>query len=125
MRLHGTGHGEVHDYTVPSEVHVTNKGLITQKRKFDGHSHSFQDSDLKLHRHVSDSPRQVVERLTILLNPHRWVGNKGVITQTRKFDVHSDSFRNTELKLHRYVRDSPGQVVNRLTILLYPQRGQE
>ena len=30
------------------------------------HSHSFQDTELNLHRYVNDSPGQVVEGLTIL-----------------------------------------------------------
>ena len=44
------------------------------------HSHSFQDTELKLYRYVNDSPGQVVEGLTILRYP---VGlrNKGLITQ--------------------------------------------
>ena len=43
-------------------------------------SHSFQDTELKLHRYVNDSPGQVVEGLAILRYP---VGlrNKGLITQ--------------------------------------------
>ena len=32
-------------------------------------SHSFQDTELKLYRYVNDSPRQVVDGLTILLVP--------------------------------------------------------
>ena len=28
--------------------------------------------------------------------------------------MHSDSFQDTELKLHRYVNDNPGQVVEGL-----------
>ena len=51
-------------YRFPTEV--TNKGLINQKRKFDVHSHSFQDEELKLHRNVGDSSGQVVEGLAIL-----------------------------------------------------------
>ena len=35
--------------------------------------------------------------------------------------MHSHSFQDTELKLHRYVSDSPGQVVEGLTILCYPR----
>ena len=44
------------------------------------HSHSFQDTELKLYRYVNDSPEQVVEGLTILQYP---VGlrNEGLITQ--------------------------------------------
>ena len=34
--------------------------------------------------------------------------------------MHSHSFQDTELKLHRYVNDSPGQVVEGLKILRYP-----
>ena len=33
---------------------VRNEGLITQKREFDVHSHSFQDEELKLHSNVDD-----------------------------------------------------------------------
>ena len=62
------------------------------------HSHSFQDTYLKLHRHVNDSPKNV---------------NSTCI----------QSFQDTELKLHRYtyVNDSPGQVVEGMTILWYPR----
>ena len=88
-------------------------------------SHSFQDKKLKLHRYVKDSTGQVAERLTIL--PYSGgVRNKGLITQkTYKFDVHSHSFQDTELTLHRYVKFSKEQVVKRLTILPYPRMGQE
>ena len=43
-------------------------------------SHSFQDTELKLHRYVNDPPGQVVEGLAILRFP---VGlrKKGLITQ--------------------------------------------
>ena len=34
--------------------------------------------------------------------------------------MHSHSFQETELKLHRYVNDFPGQVVEGLSILQYP-----
>ena len=34
--------------------------------------------------------------------------------------MHSHSFQDKELKLHRYVNISPGQVVEGLTILLTP-----
>ena len=34
--------------------------------------------------------------------------------------MRSHSFQDTELKLHRYVNDSPGQVVEGLAILRYP-----
>ena len=34
--------------------------------------------------------------------------------------MHLPSFQDTELKLHRYVKDYPGQVVERLKILRYP-----
>ena len=44
------------------------------------HSHSFQDTEFKLHKYVNDSPGQVVEGLTILRYP-RGVKNKGLITQ--------------------------------------------
>ena len=72
------------------------------------HLHCFQDTELKLHKYVSDSPGQVVERLTILLFP-RGVRNKGLITQKRLFSIHSHSFQDTELKLHKFVNDSSGQ----------------
>ena len=39
--------------------------------------------------------------------------------------MHSHSFQDTELKLHRYVNDSPGQVVEGVMVLLYPRMGQE
>ena len=34
--------------------------------------------------------------------------------------MRSHSFQDTELKLHRYVNGSPGQVVEGLAILRYP-----
>ena len=34
--------------------------------------------------------------------------------------MRSHSFQDTELKLHRYVNDSPGQVVEGLAILRFP-----
>ena len=34
--------------------------------------------------------------------------------------MHSHSFQDKELKLHRYVNDCPGEVVEGLTILCYP-----
>ena len=81
------------------------------------HSHSFQDTELKLHSYVNESSGQVVDGLTILRLP---VGlrNKGLITH--KFDMHSHNFQDTELKLYRYVKDSLGQVVEGLTILWNP-----
>ena len=45
-------------------------------------SHSFQDTELKLHRYVKDSPGQVVEGLAILRYPEG-LRNKGLITQKR------------------------------------------
>ena len=139
------------------------------------HSHSFQDTEFKLHRNINDSPGQVVEGLSITPYPQmgqkfrvnhsknvnsscirtvfkiqssnftgmsmtprdrswrgcrlhrtpRWVRNKGLITEKRKFDEHSHSYQDTKLKLHSYVNDSRRQVVERLTILPYPQRGRE
>ena len=38
--------------------------------------------------------------------------------------MHSHSFRDIELKFHRYVNDSQLQVAGRLTILPYPRRGR-
>ena len=35
--------------------------------------------------------------------------------------MRSHSFQDTELKLYRYVNDSPGQVVEGFTILRYPE----
>ena len=36
--------------------------------------------------------------------------------------MRSHSFQDIELKLYRYVNDSPGQVEEGLTILRYPER---
>ena len=44
------------------------------------HSHSSQDTELKLYRYLNDSPGPVVEGLTILRYP-MGLGNKGLITQ--------------------------------------------
>ena len=80
------------------------------------HSHSFQDTELKLHRYVNDSPGQVVEGMTILWYS-RGFRNKGLITQKkRKFNLHSQSFQETELKRCRWNEDSIVQVVEWLTI---------
>ena len=64
-----------------------------------------------------------MERLTILPFP-RGVRNKGLTTQKTFIQRAFAQFQDTELKLHRYVTDSPGQVRG-LKILPYPQRGQE
>ena len=48
------------------------------------HSHSFQDTELNLHRYVNDSPGQVVEGLTTLQYP-RGLRNKLLITQKTLF----------------------------------------
>ena len=93
------------------------------------HSHSFQDTKFKLLIQVKDFQEQVVEGLSILRYPGGLRIKGHAVTQKRKFYVHSHSFQNTELKLHRYVSDSPGQVVERLTMTYddstVPQRGQE
>ena len=47
--------------------------------------------------------------------------NKGLITKKRKFDMHSNNFQDTELKLYRYVKYSQVQVVGRLKILPLPR----
>ena len=47
-------------------------------------SHSSQDTELKLHRYVKDSPVQVVDGLTIL-RYSRGLRNKGLITQKTLF----------------------------------------
>ena len=44
------------------------------------HSRSFQDTELKLHRYVNDSPQLVVEGQTILSYPMR-LRNKGLINK--------------------------------------------
>ena len=54
------------------------------------HSHSFQDTELKLHWHIQNSPRRVVKGLTILCY-FRWLRNKGLISQKRQFSMHSHS----------------------------------
>ena len=33
--------------------------------------------------------------------------------------MHSHSFQDTELKLHRYVNDTPGQIMDGLTIYMH------
>ena len=48
------------------------------------HLHSFQDTELKLHKYVNDSPVQVVDGLKILRCP-RGLRNKGLITQKTLF----------------------------------------
>ena len=87
------------------------------------HSQSLQNAGLKLHCYVSDFPRQVVKRLTILPSPGG-VRNKGLTTQKREFDLHSHSFQDQELKFHRNVEDSTRKVVYGLMILPYLRRGQ-
>ena len=44
------------------------------------HSYSFQDTELKLHCNIQDSPGRVVKGLTILWYS-RWLRNKGLIPQ--------------------------------------------
>ena len=61
-------------------IGVRNKRLITLKTwtLHDVNSHSFQDTiELKLHRNVDDSSRQVVEELTFLPVPLEGSGIKG------------------------------------------------
>ena len=45
------------------------KGYSLKRRKFDMHSHSFQDTELKLFTQVNDFQEQVMEELTILRYP--------------------------------------------------------
>ena len=53
------------------------------------HSQSFQDTEMKHHKYINDSPVQCVEGLTILCYP--WgLRNKGLITQK---NVNSRSIR--------------------------------
>ena len=79
------------------------------------HLHSFQDTELKLHRYVNDSMGQVVKGLTILWF-HRGLKNKRVITQKHKFNMHLHSFQDTELKLCMWNEDSIVHVVEWLSI---------
>ena len=89
------------------------------------HSHSFQATKFKLHRNVKDSSGQVVEGLDDSTVPPR--GQKWRVNHSKnvEFDVHSHSFQDEELKLNTNVDDSPGQVVEELTFLPFPQRGQK
>ena len=70
---------------------VENKGLITQKRKFDMHLPSFQDTELKLHRYFNDSQVQVAGRLTIL--PYPRMGREERVN-------HSKNVNSTEFARH-------------------------
>ena len=45
------------------------KGQSLKKRYFSMHSHSFQDTELKLYRHINYLTGQVVEGLEILRYP--------------------------------------------------------
>ena len=79
QRLFGTGRKQVNNSTCYPRG-LRNKGLITQKTLiFSMHSHSLQDTELKVHRYINDFPVQVVERLTILRYPRR-LRNKKVIS---------------------------------------------
>ena len=90
------------------------------------HLHRFQDEELKLQRNVDDAPGQVVEGLAILPFFPQWSEIKGQSLKKREFDVHLHSFQDEELKLHSSnVNDTPGQVVEGLTILPFPHRGQK
>ena len=51
-------------------------------------SHSFQDTELKLHRYVNDSPGQVVEGLMILRYP-MGLRNGGLITEKKTLIRHA------------------------------------
>ena len=85
------------------------------------HSPGFQDTKLKLHRYVKYSQVQVVGRLMILLYPGG-VKYEGLITQKRKFNVHSHSFQDTQLETSQVGTSTT--LRDRLTILPYPKRGQ-
>ena len=52
------------------------KGLSLEKRKLNMHLHSFQDTELTLHRYVNDSPGQVVDGVGDFMVP-RGSGIKG------------------------------------------------
>ena len=80
------------------------------------HSHSFQDTELKLHRYVNDSPRQIMEGLTILPYPVGLRNERLIIHEKRKFDMDSYSFQDIQLKLYRYGNDYAEQVAKCLTI---------
>ena len=54
VRLSGTGRKDVDDSTIPPYASGM-KDYSLKKRKFDLPSLSFQDTDLKLHRYISDS----------------------------------------------------------------------
>ena len=82
-------------------------------------SHSFQDRELTRHRYVKFSKGQVVESEECYDStvPPEGSRIKGYSLKKPKFNVHSHSFQDTKLKLHRYANDSTEEVVKRLTIL--------
>ena len=88
------------------------------------HSHSFQNTELKLYRYVNDSQVQVAGRVTILPYPPEGSRIKGYSLKKRKFDMQLHSFQDTALKLLTHVKDFQEQVVEGLTILRDP-RGLE
>ena len=143
-----TGQGGDDDCTIPplgSEI----MGWSFKKREFDVLLllHSFQDTETKLHRYVKDFTGQVVYGLMILpylLRGQTWrvnhsenVNSTWIRTVSRMQGWNFTVFFKTLLfyrwhtahkvprdDLH-YVSDYPGQVLERLTILPYPRRGQK
>ena len=67
------------------------------------HSHSFQDSELKLHMVRQRLPETVRGEVDDSTGSSKGVRNKGLITQKRIFDVHSHGFQDTDLKHHNFI----------------------
>ena len=103
------------------------KGLTLKKRKFDVHSHCFQDTELKLHRYMSKTPPDRSWKGWQFYRTPEGVRNKGLTTHKSDiiFYVHSHSFQDTELKLHRYTSATPQDMSWRgwrtNTILSFPR----
>ena len=109
---------------------VRNKGLITQKTVISSvHSHSFQDTELKLHMVQRQRLpwRQVVERLTIYYCTPEGSGIR--VNHSKNVNWHAFAqfwrYRVETSQVRQWLL--PGQVVEGLTILPYPRypRGSE
>ena len=118
-RLLGTGRGWVDDSTVPPRGrkwrvnHSKNLNSTCIRTVFKIKNWNFTGT--------STTPRDRLWRGWRFYRTPEGSEIKGWSLKKPEFDVYSHSFQDKELKLHRIVEDSPGQVVKGLTILPYPR----
>ena len=88
------------------------------------HSHSFQDTELKLHMYVNDSPEQVTQGLTILRYP-MGLRNKGLITQKTLFQHAFAQFLRYRVETSQVRQRRPGTGREEVDVSTLQRRGQE